>query len=175
MPDKTPIAVDRHTPSTATAVDGTLTDITTCMTDDNIILNCFKLNKDDKAIRIEFQDDFPPDVDDTITIHWAMGHNIGMGTDLIDLYAHDAASTVSATAPILGVAVVSNGSSTFTLVQSFIDELVQFNTDRWAVRVWGGGITGDVETTESRADITVEAGPGVSPGLRTLALTGAGI
>ncbi len=159
MADKTPVAVDSHSPSSQTADDGSLTDITSGMTDDDTAISIFKIGKDDDACRIEFQGDFPPSVGDTVTWYFvSTGHNV---TFALELYAHIDGNSVSTNTHKLVIASPATGANVFTLDATFIAELALFNTDRWAVRVviddFGNG---DWTSSEVQADIVQDTGNG---------------
>ncbi len=161
MTAKSPVACDSHSPTSPSAADGSLTNILTCMDDNNLIVSCFKLGKDDDACRVEYQGDFRPDSGDTVTVALPAHHQIDWDLELV---AHTAASTVTLNNKIVILnASLNVGANVFTFTTAFVDELVQFNTDRWAVRfqlsVYSDG--GDAQTAEVDADITPE-GAGLS-------------
>ncbi len=100
-------------------------------------------------MRVAFDQDFPPSVNDTVTVELEGLHNV---SDMAML-AYDAATTVVTTAKIVQTSV--SGTTVWTFTQAFIDELVELGSGGWAVRIVEDLSTGgDWQLSEVDANIT---------------------
>jgi len=135
------------------AADGAqVTDVTTCMTDNDTVVACVKVGKDpDDIMRAEYNVD-PAGLlaGDTLDLWISTLHNV---TD-VALLPYIGAGTVSTTNKI--VVTASTGAfNTFTLTSAFISDLFDQGGGSFAARfVEDLGISGDFGVNELDADLT---------------------
>jgi len=135
------------------ADDGSaVTDILTCVTDDDTSTSCAKQGKNpDDIIRIEYPDllNFVAGVD-SVTVHFGNDHNY----TVIALLPYDGAISVLTTNK-LTYAISSGTPAVFTPDANFLADLHDLGSGKGAVRiVEDGEIDGDLAINECQSDFT---------------------
>lgn len=157
MADTDPTYAQTHDATDSDADDGSsVTDVLTCVTDDDTGVNCVKQGKSpDDILRLQYPGLVNAQVGDTVSVYWQSAHNyVNM-----ELKPYDGAISVDATVGI--VYDTSGGSpSVFTLTSNFLSALHDLGSGLGACRVSeeGATIDGDVQITECRSDLTSAGG-----------------
>lgn len=115
-----------------TATDGTLTNITTCMTDGNFATNCGGLISPTNGLRVGINLD--PAIIAGFRLVLRLGLGMGTVAGNLAMLAYNSSTTVTTTAKVV-VNATGTGSYSFVAPQAFVDELADLGGGSFAVRI----------------------------------------
>lgn len=121
--------------------DGTRFDFSACMSDNDIGVSCFEVKDDAPAISVRclMKSVGLSSVDKTSGNTLRIGVNSSMTDGDLIIYAYTDSNSVTATEKINTVEITGAGDIDVTLSEAFLDELIAFDGQDWAIRITSDG------------------------------------